>query len=225
VLASSPIPQYSLKNFAMPKQVFLPPAIRFTAVAFFCLLIFGTGHQSTATPKPALSFPAYLQRGNQVQKNYQSYSKHLGDYYKSLANSLKTRAPDLLPLLDPPNSMERGYQILPVILSESPPQKHSPARATGYSWPWTDRLIDREARQLLRLAAALSGIQAMSATQSRVVLEKLVLDYRQRRERQSNIEFNTIVFGRPPSPPTGRVMTARRHSSTNCLGAGKLMTV
>ena len=172
----------------MPKQVFLPPAIRFTAVAFFCLLIFGTGHQSTATPKPALSFPAYLQRGNQVQKNYQSYSKHLGDYYKSLANSLKTRAPDLLPLLDPPNSMERGYQILPVLLSESPPQKHSPARATGYSWPWTDRLIDREARQLLRSAAALSGIQAMSATQSRVVLEKLVLDYRQRRERQSNID-------------------------------------
>jgi hypothetical protein len=43
-------------------------------------------------------------------------------------------------------------------------------------------------QELLRSAAALSATQAMSATQSRAVLEKLALDYRRRRERQSNID-------------------------------------
>jgi hypothetical protein len=172
----------------MHTQVFLPLSIRLTAIGVFCFLVFGTGHQSTGTPRSALPFPAYLQRGNQVQASYQSYSKYLGGYYKSLVNTLRDCAPDLLSRLDAPDSIKQGYQILPAILSDPPPQEHIPARATGYSWQWTDRLIDQEMRELLRSAATLSVAQAMSATQSRAVLEKLVLDYRRRRERLSNID-------------------------------------
>jgi hypothetical protein len=172
----------------MHTRVFLPLSIRFTAIGVFCFLVFGTGHQSTGAPQSTLAFPAYLQRGNQVQASYQSYSKYLGGYYKSLVNTLRERAPDLLSFLEAPDSIKQGYQILPVILSDPPPQEHTGARATGYSWPWTDRLIDREMRELLRSAAALSAAQAMSATQSRAVLEKLALDYRRQRERQRNID-------------------------------------
>ena len=172
----------------MHTQSFLPPSSRFTAIGVFCFLVFGIGHQSISTPQSALSFPAYVQRGNQVQENYQSYSKHLGGYYKSLVNTLRKSAPDLLSLLDAPTPIERGYQILPEIISDAPAQEHARARATGYSWPWTERLIDQELRELLRSAAALSRAQAMNATQSRAVLEKLALDYRRRRERQRNID-------------------------------------
>ena len=172
----------------MHTQSFLPPASRFTAIGVFCFLVFGIGHQSISTPQSALSFPAYLQRGNQVQENYQSYSKRLGDYYKSLVTTLRDSAPDLLSLLDPPNSIKRGYQILPLIISDPAPQEHTRAHPTGYSWPWTDRLIDQEVRQLLRSAAALSDIRAMTATRRRVVLQELVLDYRRQRERQRNID-------------------------------------
>jgi hypothetical protein len=166
----------------------LPRSIRFISIGVLCFLLSGTGHRSPRTAKSTLSSPAYIQRGNQVQEHYQTYSKRLAGYYKSLLITLGERAPDLLSLLDDAKPIEHGYQVLPAIISDSPPQGGLRASSSGYSWPWTDRLIDSEARELFRSAAELRRARTLHPTQSRAILEKLALDYRRRRDRQSNID-------------------------------------
>lgn len=172
----------------MHTQGFLPLSIRFISIGVFCFLLLGTGHQSSGTPESTLSSPAYIQRGNQVQEHYQTYSKRLAGYYESLVITLRDRAPDLLSLLDAAKPIQQGYQILPAIMSDAAPQEHPGARSIGYSWPWTERLIDRESRELLRSTAELQRTQALHVTQSRAILERLALDYRRRRQGQGNID-------------------------------------
>lgn len=172
----------------MHTQGFLPLSIRFISIGVFCFLFLGTSHQSSGTPESTLSTPAYIQQGNQVQEHNQTYSKQLTGYYESLAIALRDSAPELLSLLEAPKPTQHGYQILPAIVSDVTPREHLRARSMGYSWPWTDRLIDRESREIMRSAAELQRAKGLNSSRSRAILERLALDYRRRRERQSNID-------------------------------------
>ena len=172
----------------MHTQGFLPLSIRFISIGVFCFLFLGTSHQSSGTPESTLSTPAYIQQGNQVQEHNQTYSKQLTGYYESLAIALRDSAPELLSLLEAPKPTQHGYQILPTIVSDVTPREHLRARSMGYSWPWTDRLIDRESREIMRSAAELQRVKGLNSSRSRAILERLALDYRRRRERQSNID-------------------------------------
>src|SRR5688500_14749587 len=64
------------------------------------------------------STPFYVQRRSRAQRHYSDYTKHLHAYYHSLFGVLKSDAPELLSLLQPPNRLQHGYQILPKIVAD-----------------------------------------------------------------------------------------------------------
>jgi hypothetical protein len=132
--------------------------------------------------------PAYIERGRRVQDHYQTYSNRLAEYYKALVIALRESAPDLLLRLQAPESIRHGYQILPGLISEVPQQTHPGPQSIGYSWPWTDRLIDQGWREIVRAEAELRRARALHGSQSRLVFERLALDFRKMGERHRNID-------------------------------------
>ena len=137
---------------------------------------------------PAPSAPAYIARGNEAEENFQAYRKSLAGYYKSLARALNAHAPDLLKLLSAPGPVKTGYEILPPLVSDSAPEAQPRDRSIGYSWPWTERLIAVERRELTRSKNELQYSTLLNETQRRRELERLVLDYRRLYEKLRNID-------------------------------------
>jgi hypothetical protein len=144
---------------------------------------------NTADPQRVPSIPIHIQRGNQVEEHYNVYTKRLQGYFESLSAVLRAKAPDLLPLLEPPKPLQHGYQILPKItFAALPAEAPSHARSAWYSWPWTDELIDRALMEILHSAAELNRATTFSLLNRTRVYEKLAGSYRQIRERQQNID-------------------------------------
>jgi hypothetical protein len=161
---------------------------RLSAAVFLCLFLLQPGHNPFETPRDRFSTPAYIERGNRVEKRYESYGKRLAGYYQSLASVCKDDAPELLAHLRPLEPTPHGYQILPRITSDTSPEKPMHASAVAYSWPWTDRLIDHELQDILRSEAELHRARAMNAVQRRAILEKLAANYRLQSRRHRNID-------------------------------------
>jgi hypothetical protein len=161
---------------------------RIISIGILFLFLPAPGHQTPATPQFMPSTPAHIRRGDWVEKHYQDYSKLLRRYYESLSVTLKNSAPDLLVLLRPSEPIQHGYQILPAILTD--PSSESPVRgrSIGYSWPWTDYLIDREWSEIARYEAELRRAKTLNANQSRLILQRLALDFRGMSQRQRNID-------------------------------------
>jgi hypothetical protein len=155
--------------------------------ALFFLLL-EPGHNTSGTYRLARSSPAYILRGNQVQEHYQTYSKRLAHYHESLVIALRDSAPDLFELVGSSKPIQRGYQILPAILSAPLPDEPRGARSIGYSWPWTDNLIDKEWREIVRYEAELRRAKTLPISQSRVTLERLALSFRRMSEQQRIID-------------------------------------
>src|SRR5258706_13081389 len=82
LVAPSTNPQYPTENFVMHTQDPLPRSIRFISIGVLCFLLSGPGNQSPRIAKSILSTPAYIQRGNQIQEHYQSYSNRLVASYR-----------------------------------------------------------------------------------------------------------------------------------------------
>jgi hypothetical protein len=57
----------------------------------------------------------------------------------------------------------------------------------AYSWPWTERLIDRVWRDIIRSETELRGAAAMSEPERSAVLARLAQEYEQLSRRQRNI--------------------------------------
>src|SRR5215831_5373301 len=107
------------------------------------------------------SDPPYIQRGNEIQTEFQSYSDSLADYFHRLSAALQPDAPELVAGVRAPDGKASGYQILPRLT----PDEHArtPALQSGYSWPWTERLIRRARDRLADLEMQLRLTQALDS--------------------------------------------------------------
>jgi hypothetical protein len=161
---------------------------RIASIGILFLFLPAPGHQTPATPQFMPSMPAHIRRGDWVEKHYKNYSIRLRRYYESLSAAIKNSAPDLLVLLRPSDPIQHGYQILPAILTDSPPEGSVGGRAIGYSWPWTDYLIDREWGEIVRYEAELRRAKALHGNEGKVILQRLALEFRGMSQRQRNID-------------------------------------
>jgi hypothetical protein len=144
------------------------------------------GRQSPGSPY----IPSYIERGNRVQEHYDGYTKHLHAYYESLLTALKSSAPELVSLLvERPNPLQHGYQILPRIIGDTPPlRRHPRAQSAQYSWPWTDHLIDRALTEIGRSAYQLNRALEFEPGMRQAAYQQLAGRYRQIQEQQQNID-------------------------------------
>jgi hypothetical protein len=167
----------------------LSPAAQIISIVFLLFLFLPQpGHQTPVSPQFVPSSPAHIRRGDWVEKHYQNYSALLRRYYESLSVALKNSAPELLVLLRPSEPIQHGYQILPAILSIPPAEEPVRARSIGYSWPWTDHLIDKEWLEIVRYEAELRRAKMLRGSQSMLILQRLALNFRAMGERQRNID-------------------------------------
>jgi hypothetical protein len=133
--------------------------------------------------------PQAPERSSLVQEHYRILVNRLQAYHQAISAALKVNAPDLLGLLEPPESLELGYQILPKIIADPPAsEQHPRARSAGYSWPWTDRLIDGAINEILRAEEELARAVPVGSSISRGLCEKLAHRYWELREQQQNID-------------------------------------
>jgi hypothetical protein len=133
--------------------------------------------------------PSHLQRSQRVQQHYDNYVKRLQAFYESLASAVRLNAPHLIPLLEAPKPVQHGYQILPRIVADASPSE-SPGRSqsAGYSWPWTDRLVDHAVKVVIGAEKELARAAASSTVVQQSRYEKLVRKFRQFQEQQQNID-------------------------------------
>lgn len=133
------------------------------------------------------SDPPYIQRGKDIQIEFQSYTESLADYFQRLSAALQSDAPELVAAVRAPEKKAPGYQILPRLTrddhAETPALRHS-----GYSWPWTERLIRRARDRLADLETQLRLTQALDSAHRRAALEKLARAYPELSENLANLE-------------------------------------
>ena len=135
------------------------------------------------------SVPFYVQHGNTVQEHYQTYSNRLQAYYESLSARLTSTAPELLSLLQPPEPLQHGYQILPKIVADRPLSTHHPrTQSAQYSWPWTEHLIGRAMSEIDRAMGELSRALELKPLTRWSIYEQLASGYHRIREQQQNID-------------------------------------
>jgi hypothetical protein len=156
--------------------------------AILFLFVLQPGHDGAATSANAVSVPAYVRRGLEVEKHFAAYSNRLARYYESLSRELKERAPDLLVNLQPPPAIRHGYQIVPAITSNADPKTAAYAGPVAYSWPWTDRLINIQLRDIARSEAELRRAGLADSSLSRTALKQLALNYGAQSRRRQNID-------------------------------------
>lgn len=120
--------------------------------------------------------PAYIQRGNEVQNEFQSYSDALADYYHRLSAALYSEVPELVAGLRAPDTKAPGYQILPRLLPDDLAEKPVLSQS-GYSWPQTEQLISRARHRLADLEMQLRRAQSLDPAPRRAALEQLARDY------------------------------------------------
>jgi hypothetical protein len=140
---------------------------------------------------PESTPPPHVARGDQVEARYRGYRERLEALYRALASRLTGDAPGLLPKLagGPPAPVVHGYQILPRLGADAPPPSARPrATSARYSWPWTDRLIEREVGKIDALEADLVRIPALTGDTRRAAYEKMVGEYRRLPENQQTID-------------------------------------
>ena len=137
---------------------------------------------------------AYLKRGSEVEEHYQCYSTRLQTAYRSLLNRLEEDAPQLAEDLeeDPPKRVRYGYQMLPQILPESPvTEPPPPPSSTFYSWPHTDRMIEREARKISALLEEdLEAASKVTLAERIPPYKKMIADYRKLKAAHRQIDHH-----------------------------------
>ena len=147
-----------------------------------------SGYEARQAPR-APQVPVHVQRGDRVQDHYDRYTKRLHAFYESLVSVLRSEAPELLPIIAPPDPLPQGYQILPRVVLDPPPLRHPVRpRSAQYSWSWTDHLIDRALIEVGRSAHELKRALWLEPKLRQVVYQQLVARYRQFREQQQNID-------------------------------------
>jgi hypothetical protein len=161
-------------------------------ITVLLLLLTQPGHNAaTARFNPR----AHIERGDQVESRYTSYSKRLARHHAALITAVKQHAPDLIVHLQPRQPLLYGYRVLPEIVAEADPEKRSHAGLMAYSWPWTDRLIDAELELIARSEVELRRAAAGGELERRALLEKLTHDYGRQIRRLRNI-YDHVEYNR-----------------------------
>jgi hypothetical protein len=80
-----------------------------------------------------------------------------------------------------------GYQVLPRILADMAVEQPPRTGSIAYSWPWTDRLIDRALEEIVASETALRRLAEIEPIKRRAVLKKLAQTYDQHSRRLQNI--------------------------------------
>lgn len=130
------------------------------------------------TPSP----PPYLQRGDSVDKRYRAHTERLASWHQALRDRLVREAPDLAKKLktEPPKPLAHGYQILPTIVPrKGRPKKSSEPTFTTYSWPRTERILDRETTKLSAFEERLQKLLPRPVAEARSLYERAVTDYQE----------------------------------------------
>jgi hypothetical protein len=160
-------------------------------------LLFAVSVFLLASPRPMQKWPwraeseatdfPYLQRGNEIQNEFKSYSDALADYYYRLTAALRSELPELVADLRAPDTRRSGYQILPQVTPDDLTETPAPGQS-GYSWPWAERLIGRARHQLAHFEMQLRRTQSLDSARRRAALEKLARDYGGLRQDLANLE-------------------------------------
>ena len=137
--------------------------------------------ESEATDSP------YIQRGNEIQNDLKSYSNALTDYYHRLSATLRSEMPELVADLRGPDRKKSGYQILPQVTPADLTETATPTQS-GYSWPWTERLIRSARHRLAHFEMQLRRTQSLDSAPRRAALAKLARDYPTLREDLANLD-------------------------------------
>ena len=146
---------------------------------------------TTTTPAQATPASPYLQRGEAVEARYQTYSARLEDLYTALHAALMEDAPDLVEQLKekPKRAITYGYQLVPQLIPDQPSSKKDPRESLiSYSWPRTERMLDRARAKLEPLETLLQAVALKPPTARRPMYEQIVEQYLQRAKRQRLIE-------------------------------------
>ena len=132
----------------------------------------------TSAAKDEETAPAYGLRGDDVEATYEAYVKRLGRYQTRLRSHLDADAPDLAETLEkaPPRPVDFGYFIVPK-LTVAEPRPPSTPRSAVYSWPWTNRMIDREQTTLSTAEQTLDTVDGMTLDRRRETHEQLTDGY------------------------------------------------
>jgi hypothetical protein len=172
-----------MARFKLPSATL---AVFLSSAAFVTLK--PSAYEVAQAPRVPLT-PIHVQRGDRVQEHYDRYTKRLHAFYESLVAALHSKAPELLPILEPPNPLQHGYQILPNIVADpAPSMRPGRAQSAQYSWPWTDHLIDRAASEVDRAAHELRRALSLEPKKRQVLYHQLATRYRRFREQQQNID-------------------------------------
>ena len=127
-------------------------------------------------------------RSEQTERHYRVQLDRLDQYYASLVSAFKAdKQVDLLASLEAPKEIRFGYQIIPKIDNHKAPHEQR-ARVVGYSWEWTDKLIDDATRAIADSQIALDRTVKLAAGARRQSYQELAVRYRQLRDSMRNID-------------------------------------
>ncbi len=159
-----------------------------------------------AAPAAAAPAPPWVRRGQVVEARQAAYRERLRRTYEALRARVERDAPDVLPALASasPRPVRLGYQILPRLVADAPrPSERARAQPRSYSWPWTEQMIARDAKQLDHLEAELDGSPALPASARKAACEKMAADYTKLAEGARNIDAH-IQYNRLWQPAIAR---------------------
>jgi hypothetical protein len=123
---------------------------------------------------------AYLVRGEQVEARYRTCEERLSRAREGLWEHIRKEAPDLVPTIEraPVAAVPHGYGIVPRLVADVPrpatPPRSAPA---SYSWPWTDRMIEREVDDLAHFETDLERAARLAPSERRAAYQKLIAGY------------------------------------------------
>ncbi len=152
--------------------------------------------QESNKPSPAAPpKPAYVLRGDEVERLFRTYQERLTHFFENFGVLLRTEAPDLVAKLRaaPPTQVVYGYGILPKLGKDTPMPSRIVPRT--YSWRRTEDYIGYNRSRLEKLEARLRQTGRV-AGEDRKEWESMVDEYRalvtNQQVTSSIIEYNRL---------------------------------
>ena len=164
----------------------------------------GTGRVGEGAAPAAL--PPWVRREQAVEARQAAYRERLRRTYEALRARVEQDAPDVLPTFTSasPRPVRLGYQMLPRLVADPPrASERAATRARSYSWPWTEQMIERDAKKLDGLEAELDGAQALPDSARKASYTKMVADYTKLAEGARTIDAH-IQYNRLWQPAIAR---------------------
>lgn len=146
-----------------------------------------------------VAVPAYIARGDEVEKKYDEYTEKLARAYEVLKAALVKDAPDLYRKLkpEPPKPVAYGYQIVPELTKDAAfGERTDPPRASSspYSWERTSIYIDWQLPKLDEMLEQLKAARSVTPKERREVYERYIKEYKEFEENQrlvdTHIKYN-----------------------------------